>query len=132
MQLKLVYEQICVGKEYSKYPPNIKVWKWCIRKCNKNCLLYKKHNSFLNLVFNLIKPCQISDYTISFLLFVDMINTVIPNEPNTAWKVSKYRVISVLYFPAFGLNILSKCGKIRTRHYSVFGHLSRRDTYGTV
>ena len=50
---------------------------------------------------------------------------------NTAWKVSKYRVFSGPYFPAFGLNteryelslrIRSKCGKIRTRKNSVFGH----------
>ena len=43
---------------------------------------------------------------------------------NTASKVSKYGVISGLYFPAFGLNtekyrvsllIQSECGKIRTR-----------------
>ena len=51
----------------------------------------------------------------------------------TAWKVSKYRVFSGPYFPAFGLNteryfvslpIHSKWGKIRTRKYSVFGHFS--------
>ena len=45
----------------------------------------------------------------------------------------KYGVISVLYFPAFGLNteryevtlrIQSECGKIRTRNNSVFGHFS--------
>ena len=52
----------------------------------------------------------------------------------TAWKVSKYGVFSGPYFPAFGLNterysislrIQSKCGKIRTRKNSVFGHFSR-------
>ena len=44
--------------------------------------------------------------------------------PITAWKVSKYRVFSGPYFPAFGLNtdrysvslcIQSECGKMRTR-----------------
>ena len=34
----------------------------------------------------------------------------------TAWKVSKYGVISGPYFPAFGLN---------TERYEVFGHFSR-------
>ena len=51
----------------------------------------------------------------------------------TAWKVSKYRVISGPYFPAFGVNtetyvfalrIQSECGKIRTRNNSVFWHFS--------
>ena len=53
---------------------------------------------------------------------------------NTAWNVSKYGVFSRPYFPAFWLNteryevslrIQSKCGKIRTRKNSVFGHISR-------
>ena len=48
----------------------------------------------------------------------------------TAWKVSKYGVISGPYFHAFGLNmeryfvslhIQSQCRKIGTRNYSVFG-----------
>ena len=55
----------------------------------------------------------------------------------TAWKVSKYRVFSGTYFPAFGLNterygvysvslrIQSECGKIRSRKNSVFGHFWR-------
>ena len=52
-------------------------------------------------------------------------------QENTARKVSKYRVFSGPYFPAFGLNteiygvnlrIQSECGKIRTRKNSVFGH----------
>ena len=51
----------------------------------------------------------------------------------TKWKVSKCRVYSGPYFPAFGLNteicgvnlrIQSNCRKIRTRKYSVFGHCS--------
>ena len=51
----------------------------------------------------------------------------------TAWKVSRYGVFSGSYFPAFGLNteryfvslhIQSECEKIRTRKYSVFGHIS--------
>ena len=36
----------------------------------------------------------------------------------TAWKVSKYEVISGLCYPAFGLN---------TERYFVFGHFSRSD-----
>ena len=55
-----------------------------------------------------------------------------------AGKVSKYRVISGPYFPAFRLNteryfvflrIQSECGEIRTINYSVFGHFSRSDTF---
>ena len=54
----------------------------------------------------------------------------------TAWKVSKYRIFSGPYFPAFGLNterygvslrIQPVCEKIRTRKNSVFGHFSRGD-----
>ena len=53
---------------------------------------------------------------------------------STAWKVSKYGVISDPYFSAFGLNtekygvslsIQSECGKIWTGNNSVFGHFSR-------
>ena len=45
--------------------------------------------------------------------------------------MSKYKVFSAPYFPAFGLNtevslrIHSECGKIRIRKNSVFGHISR-------
>ena len=48
-------------------------------------------------------------------------------------KVSEYGVFTGPYFPAYGLNkkryevshrIQSKCGKIRTRKISVFGHIS--------
>ena len=48
--------------------------------------------------------------------------------------MSKYGVISGPYFPAFGLNMeryevslgmQSKCGEIRTRNHSKFGHFSR-------
>ena len=55
---------------------------------------------------------------------------------NTAWKVSKYRVISGWYFPVFGLNaeiyfvnlrIQFEYRKIRTRNNSVFGHFSRSE-----
>ena len=51
----------------------------------------------------------------------------------TPWKVSKYGVFSGPYFLTFGLNTeryfvslrsQSKCGKIRTRKSSVFGHIS--------
>ena len=56
----------------------------------------------------------------------------------TAWKVSKYWVISGPYFPVFGLNtetyevnlcIQSKYRKIRTRNNSVFGHFLRSDKF---
>ena len=59
----------------------------------------------------------------------------------TAWTVSKYRVFSGPYFPAFGLNterysvslrIQSECGKIRTRKNSVFGHFSRSAPYSNL
>ena len=52
----------------------------------------------------------------------------------TARKVSKYGVISGLYFPVFGLNtesydvnlrIQSEYREIRTRNNSIFGHFSR-------
>ena len=52
----------------------------------------------------------------------------------TAWKVSKYRVISGPYFPVFWLNterygvslrIQSTYRKIWTRNNSLFGHFSR-------
>ena len=55
--------------------------------------------------------------------------------------MSKYGVISGLYFPAFGLNteryevslrIQSECGKIRTRNNSVFGHFSGSDTRHSI
>ena len=39
--------------------------------------------------------------------------------------MSKYEVISGLYFPAFGMNTERYFGKIRTRNNSVFGHFSR-------
>ena len=51
----------------------------------------------------------------------------------TAWKVSRYRVFSGPYFPAFGLNtesylvslrIQSESGKMWTRKNSVFGYIS--------
>ena len=52
----------------------------------------------------------------------------------TAWKLSKYGVISGPYFPVFrhiteiysvNLRIQSEYRKIRTRNNSVFGHFSR-------
>ena len=57
---------------------------------------------------------------------------------NTAWKVSKYGVISGPYLPLFGLNteiygvnlrIQFEYRKIRTRSNSVFGHFTRSGTY---
>ena len=54
--------------------------------------------------------------------------------------MSKYRVFSGPYFPAFGLNmkrfreslhIQSECAKIWTRKNSVFGHFSRSETVKT-
>ena len=59
----------------------------------------------------------------------------------TAWKVSKYGVISGLYFPLFGLNteingvnlrIQSEYRKIRTRNNPVFGHFSRSVILGDL
>ena len=55
---------------------------------------------------------------------------------HTAWKVSKYGVISGPYFPVFGLNteiyslnlrIQYEYRKIRTRNNSVLWHFSRSD-----
>ena len=52
---------------------------------------------------------------------------------DTAWKVSKYGVISGPYFPVYGLNteiyrvslrIQSEYTKIKTRKSSIFGHFS--------
>ena len=52
----------------------------------------------------------------------------------TAWKMSKYGLISGPHFPAFGLNteryvvsfqIQSECGKIWARNNYVFGHFLR-------
>ena len=72
--------------------------------------------SFLNSIFELV----------CLFLFL--------GKYNTAWKESKYGVISGPYFPAFGLKtkryfvslgIQSKCGKIRTRNNPVFGRFSR-------
>ena len=69
-----------------------------------------------------------------FKIFVSMsCSCVALAEFNTGWKVSKYGVFFDPYFLAFGLNteryevslhIQSKCGKIRTRKNSVFGHIS--------
>ena len=43
----------------------------------------------------------------------------------TAWKVSKYEVISCPYFPGKYRKIWSEYRKIRTRNNSVFRHFSR-------
>ena len=57
-------------------------------------------------------------------------------ETVTAWKVSKYGVISGPYFPVFGLNteiyfinfcIQSEYRKIQARNNSVFGHFLRSE-----
>ena len=72
--------------------------------------------------------------TIAFTLNLDFKNS----NNGTAWKVSKYEVISGPYFPAFGLNteiysvnfqIQSECRKMRTRNNSVFGHFSRSEAH---
>ena len=47
---------------------------------------------------------------------------------NTAWKVSKYGVISGPYFPFVNLCIQSDYRKIRTRSNPVFGHFSRSES----
>ena len=66
-------------------------------------------------------------------LFVQIHNFIIEND-----KVSIYGVFSGPYFLAFGLNteryevslrIQSKCGKIRTRKNSVYGHFPRRECF---
>ena len=44
---------------------------------------------------------------------------------HTAWKVSKYGVISGPYFSVVNLRIQSEYRKLRTRNNSVFGHFSR-------
>ena len=54
----------------------------------------------------------------------------------TAWKVSKYVVLSGPYFPAFGLNtgrydIQFECGEIRTRKNSVIGQFSKKSLLGS-
>ena len=63
------------------------------------------------------------------------------SKPYTAWNVSKYKVFSGPYFPAFRLNteryevsvrIQSECGKIRTRKNFVFGHISRSDNGSSI
>ena len=60
---------------------------------------------------------------------------------STAWKVSKYGVISGSYFPVFELNteiyeinlhIWSEYRKVRTRNNSVFRHFSRTVHYSEV
>ena len=59
----------------------------------------------------------------------------------TAWKVSKYGIISGPYFPVVGLNteiylvnlrIQPKYRKIRTRNNSVFGHFSRSVRHASI
>ena len=67
--------------------------------------------------------------------FFNKVAGLSPRE-HTALKVSKYEVLSGLYFHVFGLNtetygvnlrIQSKYRKIQTRKNSVFEHLSRSD-----
>ena len=60
----------------------------------------------------------------------DSLNIRMNHDTITAWKVSKYGVISGPYFPVFGLNteilrIHVEYRKIRTRNKSAFGHFSR-------
>ena len=59
----------------------------------------------------------------------------------TAWKVSKYGVISGLYFHAFRLNteiyavnlrIQSEYRKIRTRNNPIFEYFSRSGSIGVI
>ena len=68
-----------------------------------------------------------------------LMKAYLTHEKNTAWKVSKHRVISGPYFPAFGLNmeihsanlrVQSEYRKTRARNNSVFGHFSRSETVG--
>ena len=67
------------------------------------------------------------------VLRIDAENELFTCLDATAWKVSKYAVISGPYFPVFGFNteiyevnlrIQSEYRKIRTRNNSVFGHFS--------
>ena len=68
----------------------------------------------------------------------ETINWLLYHTTFTAWKMSKYGVISGPYFPLFGLNtrfmfvnlrIQSLYRKTRARNNSVFGHFSRSDCY---
>ena len=70
----------------------------------------------------------------NFLKFRNNFCVTFDYEHYTAWKASRYGVISGPYFPVFGLNteiykvnsvrIQSKYRKTRTRNNSVFGHFS--------
>ena len=53
---------------------------------------------------------------------------------NTAWKVSKYRVLSGPYFPAYSvsLHIHFEYEKIWTRKNSVFGHFPRSESQNSI
>ena len=79
---------------------------------------------------------DISHCVVEILLFIVHIRFTKISEKNytaiTAWKVSKYGVISGPYFPVFGLNtysvnlnIRSEYRKLQTRNNSIFGHISR-------
>ena len=81
-------------------------------------------------VENILSHCVKSFRIRSYFWFVF---SRIRTEYGEIFQVPKYGVISGPYFPAFGLNtkrykvslrIQSKCGKIRTRNNSVFGHFS--------
>ena len=86
-------------------------------------------------IINDFQPLSIfTKWSIIYTWLSSVLNTTLIHyklyKPSTAWKVSKYGVISGPYFHAFGLNmeryfvslhIQSQCRKIGTRNYSVFG-----------
>ena len=87
--------------------------------------------SLLLLKFPAVNTKAIKSSTANLKLNQQKIKT--KSKAATSWKVFKYGVFSGPYFPVFGLNteryfvsirIQSKCGKIRTRKNSVFGHFS--------
>ena len=97
-------------------------YKWAL---NEFFFLILQRSEILTGIYINPQPVTLSDWYTAHISIVW--NT------NTAWKASKYGVFSGTYFPAFWLNteryfvslrIQSKCGKIRTRKNSIFGHFS--------
>ena len=94
-------------------------------------------------IINDFQPLSIfTKWSIIYTWLSSVLNTTLIHyklyKPSTAWKVSKYGVISGPYFHAFRLNteryevshrIQSESVKIRTRNYPVFGHFSGSDVF---
>ena len=94
-------------------------------------------------IINDFQPLSIfTKWSIIYTWLSSVLNTTLIHyklyKSSTAWKVSKYGVISGPYFHAFRLNteryevshrIQSGSVKIRTRNYSVFGHFSHSDVF---